>query len=71
MRIALLVVALALVIPGCTADSTDDGTTDPAKTPQNQPETPADTPEVPADPGDAPADAPDAETIVLEVSGMT
>ncbi len=74
MRIALLVVALALVIPACgAADSTDDGKTTPAETPNTQPETPSEppeAPEVPAPPGDTPANPSGDETIVLDVDGM-
>jgi len=56
MRMLMLVLALALLIPACgAADSTDDGTKKPAPT----------RPETPIDP-----DA-ETETVLLTVEGMT
>ncbi len=72
MRMLMLVVALALLIPACgAADSTDNGKKDPEKTPNTQPLTPDTTPDVPDDTPEVPAKpSGDADTIVLDVEGM-
>jgi hypothetical protein len=67
MRYAVLLAALALIVPACAGDTEGDpSTTPPENTPKtNTPEKPDPKPDV--DPGPEVA----TETVVLEVSGMT